>query len=128
MAAMTTPQVSLGSWAFSFGPFESDPWSWERFVDYAAEVGYDGVEINAIPPHPHPDTYDTAAKCTQLMQQLADKGLGVSGYAVNVIQRVVEPLELRLCSYRVYLKTIVHFFSFCRMRTSHESPSNTSVK
>ena len=80
---MTTPKISLGSWAFSFGPFESDPWSWDRFVDFTADNGYDGVEINAQAPHPNPDHYDTPAKCRELMTRLADKGLGVSGYAVN---------------------------------------------
>ena len=79
----TMPKISLGSWAFSFGPFEADPWSWERFVEYTAEHGYDGVEINAVPPHPHPDQYDTAAKCRELVARLQDRGLGVSGYAVN---------------------------------------------
>ena len=52
---METPKISLGSWAFSFGPFESDPWSWDRFVDFSADNGYDGVEINAQAPHPNPD-------------------------------------------------------------------------
>ena len=80
---MKTAKISLGSWAFSFGPFESDPWSWDRFVDFTADNGYDGVEINAQAPHPHPDQYDTPAKCRELMTRLADKGLGVSGYAVN---------------------------------------------
>ena len=80
---MTTPKISLGSWAFSFGPFESAPWSWDRFVDFTADNGYDGVEINAQAPHPNPDHYDTPAKCRELMTRLADKGLGVSGYAVN---------------------------------------------
>lgn len=27
------PKFSLGSWAFSFGPFESNPWSFSRFLD-----------------------------------------------------------------------------------------------
>lgn len=80
---METPKISLGSWAFSFGPFESDPWSWDRFVDFSADNGYDGVEINAQAPHPNPDHFDTPAKCRELMTRLADKGLGVSGYAVN---------------------------------------------
>ena len=42
---MKTPKFSFGSWAFSFGPFADDPWSFDRFVDYAVDAGYDGIEI-----------------------------------------------------------------------------------
>ena len=28
---MNIPRFSLGSWAFSFGPFEKDPWDFDRF-------------------------------------------------------------------------------------------------
>ena len=43
---MRRPKFSIGSWAFSFGPFESNPWSFQKFMEYAAEAGYDGIEIN----------------------------------------------------------------------------------
>ena len=56
---MKMPKISLGSWAFSFGPFESDPWSFSQVSEYASEAGYDGIEINGFRPHPHPDDYDS---------------------------------------------------------------------
>ena len=80
---MNTPKISLGSWAFSFGPFESDPWSWDRFLDFTVKSGYDGVEINAVPPHPHPSEFNSVGKCKELILKLTDMGLGISGYAVN---------------------------------------------
>ena len=57
---MQKPKFSIGSWAFSFGPVEDNPWSFEKFITYAANAGYNGVEINGFEPHPHPDTYHTA--------------------------------------------------------------------
>ena len=59
---MKIPRFSLGSWAFSFGPFENDPWDFDRFLAYAAEAGYDGIEINGFRPHPHPDDFGDDAK------------------------------------------------------------------
>ncbi|MEO0337820.1 MAG: sugar phosphate isomerase/epimerase family protein [Bacteroidota bacterium] len=78
---MKRPSFSLGSWAFSFGPFESNPWSFDQFLAYTAAAGYDGIEINGFHPHPHPDVYDTKEKCAILKKQIGDLGLGISGYA-----------------------------------------------
>ena len=78
---MTQPRISLGSWAFSFGPFEQAPWSFPRVLEFCAEAGYDGVEINGFRPHPHPDDYDTPAKCAALVRRIESHGLGISGYA-----------------------------------------------
>lgn len=78
---MKRPKFSLGSWAFSFGPFENNPWSFNEFMKYSAQAGYDGIEINGFHPHPHPDVYDTFEKCRELKKEIADYGLGISGYA-----------------------------------------------
>ncbi len=79
--SMKRPKFSIGSWAFSFGPFEKDPWSFKKFMRYAAEVGYDGIEINGFHPHPHPDVYNTDEKCLELKKEITGHGLGISGYA-----------------------------------------------
>ena len=78
---MTRPKLSLGSWAFSFGPFSQDPWPFSRVLRFIAEAGYDGVEINGFRPHPHPDDFNTAAKCKDLVKEVEGYGLGISGYA-----------------------------------------------
>ena len=78
---MSTPKISLGSWAFSFGPFSDNPWSFTKILEYAAEAEFDGVEINGFNPHPHPDTYDTPEKCRELVIEIENYGLGISGYA-----------------------------------------------
>jgi sugar phosphate isomerase/epimerase len=75
-----TPRISLGSWAFSFGPFAEAPWSFGDFCDYAASAGYDGVEINGFRPHPHDADHDARA-AREVGNSIRARGLGISGYA-----------------------------------------------
>jgi sugar phosphate isomerase/epimerase len=80
-ASIRSPRLAFGSWAFSFGPFADDPWPFERLCRYAAEAGYDGVEINGFRPHPHHADLDSDSKCNRLRAAIADAGLQPSGYA-----------------------------------------------
>ncbi len=80
---MDRPKIALGSWAFAFGPFAASPWPFAEVIRYAADAGYDGVEINGFRPHPHPDDYDTADKCAELVKEIEGLGLGISGYAAD---------------------------------------------
>jgi sugar phosphate isomerase/epimerase len=105
------PKISLGSWAFSFGPFESDPWPFSRVLEYAANAGYDGVEINGFRPHPHPDDYDTPDKCRQLVRQITDCGLGISGYAPDFT--AVPPSQVETESYLQVLRKCLKFSTNC---------------
>ena len=75
------PSISVGSWAFAFGPYEANPWSFEKVCEYAAATGYDGVEINGFHPHPHPDDFAAGAGLKELRALISGYGLGVSGYA-----------------------------------------------
>lgn len=105
---MKRPKFSLGSWAFSFGPFEKNPWSFESFMVYTQKAGYDGIEINGFHPHPHPDVYNTRAKCQALKKRIEDHGLGISGYAPDfrkVPAAVVPKAD--------YLKAIDKALDFC---------------
>ncbi len=105
---MKRPKFSIGSWAFSFGPFESNPWSFEDFLKYAADAGYDGIEINGFHPHPHPDVYDTPEKCKELRKQIEGYGLGISGYAPDF--RSVPAAEV---SMQAHLAEIQKSLAFC---------------
>jgi sugar phosphate isomerase/epimerase len=107
---MNQPKLSLGSWAFAFGPFEREPWSFSRVLAFLAEAGYDGVEINGFPPHPHPVEYDTPKKCRALVDEIEGYGLGISGYAPafgDVPPAVVEP-KAYLDVFRTYLRFCGH--------------------
>ncbi|MHC4457320.1 MAG: sugar phosphate isomerase/epimerase family protein [Planctomycetota bacterium] len=104
---MRIPKISLGSWAFSFGPFESNPWSFSKLIKYTAEAGYDGVEINGFRPHPHPDDYGTKEKCKELKKEISDLGLGISGYAPDF--RDVPPAEVDVKSYLAGVEKCLRF-------------------
>jgi sugar phosphate isomerase/epimerase len=105
---MKMPKISLGSWAFSFGPFESNPWSFEAVSKYASQAAYDGIEINGFRPHPHPDDFDSDAKCQELQQFLTDLNLGISAYAPDFTD--VPPAEV---SKEAYLAELSKMLRFC---------------
>ncbi len=105
---MKRPKFSLGSWAFSFGPFEDNPWSFEGFMKYCVDAGYDGIEINGFHPHPHPDVYDTAEKCAELKKEINGLGLGISGYAPDF--RHVPAAEVPMAD---HMEAIEKALAFC---------------
>jgi sugar phosphate isomerase/epimerase len=111
---MNKPKLSLGSWAFSFGPFLKDPWPFSRVLEFIAEAGYDGVEINGFRPHPHPDDYDAPAKCMELVKEIEGYGLGISGYAPSFAN--LSPAEVNAEDYlRVFRKCLI-FCTNCGIR------------
>jgi sugar phosphate isomerase/epimerase len=76
-------KVSLGSWAFSFGPFADNPIPFEKTVRRLSEAGYDGIEICGFPPHITLEEYPTRESRKRLVRFLDDHKLGVSGYAAD---------------------------------------------
>ncbi|HVW86946.1 MAG TPA: sugar phosphate isomerase/epimerase [Bryobacteraceae bacterium] len=73
-------KISLGSWAFSYGPYAAAPFSFEAIVKRLARAGYDGIEISGSPPHVTLEDYATKESRAQLVRLLADHNLGISGY------------------------------------------------
>jgi sugar phosphate isomerase/epimerase len=112
---MDQPKLSLGSWAFSFGPFEDNPWPFSRVLQFAAEAGYDGIEINGFRPHPHPDDYATREKCRELLKEIEDYGLGISGYAPAFAE--VPPAEVGIKGYLRAFRKCLAFCSSCGIST-----------
>lgn len=102
------PKISIGSWAFAFGPFASDPWPFDRIVRYAASTGYDGIEINGFAPHPTPDSHPTAASRQALLDEIQSHGLGLSGYAPDFT--AVPPDR---CRQEDYLALLQRYIEFC---------------
>src|SRR2546426_12811320 len=76
-------KISLGSWAFSFGPFAGNPIPFEKTVERLSSAGYDGIEICGFPPHVTLDKYPSVESRRQLVRFLEDHKLGVSGYAAD---------------------------------------------
>ena len=76
-------KISLGSWAFSFGPYAADPVSFEDTVKHLSAAGYDGVDICGFPPHISLEAYPSAASRREVVRLLQDNNLGVSGYSAD---------------------------------------------
>jgi sugar phosphate isomerase/epimerase len=76
-------KISLGSWAFSFGPYSDNPISFDDTARRLSTAGYDGIEVCGFPPHITLDKYPTAQSRRDLVRFLTDLKLGVSGYAAD---------------------------------------------
>jgi sugar phosphate isomerase/epimerase len=76
-------KISLGSWAFSFGPYSDDPVPFDKIVRRLSEAGYDGVEVCGFPPHVALDRYPTRQSRRELVGFIQDHNLGISGYAAD---------------------------------------------
>lgn len=77
-------KVSIGSWAYTIGPYASNPVPWEEVIKKLKELGFDGVELGGFPPHPNPDNMAKKEQRDACKKQLAKLGLGWSGLAADL--------------------------------------------
>lgn len=80
---MSAVKISLGSWAFSFGPYADHPVSFDSTVRRLSQAGLDGVEICGFPPHVTLEAYPTKQSRAELVKVLGGYRLGVSGYSAD---------------------------------------------
>jgi sugar phosphate isomerase/epimerase len=88
-------RTSIGSWAYTIGPYAKNPIDFDTVCDKLKELGFDGVELGAFPPHPNPgnpngpdDGWPGAmpgkSERQELRAKVEGKGLGFSGIAANL--------------------------------------------
>ncbi len=77
-------KISIGSWAYAIGPYESKPVPLDEVAKRLGELKFDGIELGGFKPHAHPDLYPTKADRQKLMDMLAGNGLGVSAYVPDL--------------------------------------------
>jgi len=77
-------KISLGAWAFSFGPYAEHPIPFETVARRCSETGYDGIEICGFPPHITLESFPTTASRREVVRLLSDLGLGISGYNADL--------------------------------------------
>lgn len=77
-------RISIGSWAFSIGPYADNPIPFDQVIEGVANLGFDGIELGAFPPHPNPDSLPTREQRRALANQVLDRGLDWSGLAANL--------------------------------------------
>lgn len=76
-------KLSVGSWAFAFGPYAESPVALEPIAARLSEAEFDGIELSGFPPHATLEQYPNAASRAHLLRVLRDYGLDVSGYAAD---------------------------------------------
>ena len=76
--------ISIGSWAYSIGPYADHPVPWDEVIGTLKQMGFQGVELGGFPPHPNPDDMPTADQREACREQLGMQGLRFSGLAANL--------------------------------------------
>jgi sugar phosphate isomerase/epimerase len=102
-------KISLGSWAFTYGPYEANPISFEATARRLAQAGYDGIEIGGFEPHITLARYPDSASRKQVRRFLDDLGLGVSSYAADF--GTIDPI--RESNRQAYLDLFSRFIEVC---------------
>ncbi|NQT89550.1 sugar phosphate isomerase/epimerase [bacterium] len=86
-------KLSIGSWAYTFGPYEANPIDLPTVCRRLGELGFDGIELGGFRPHAHPDDYATSEKQAELRALLANNGLEVSAIAADFWSDALVPWE-----------------------------------
>jgi len=74
-------KLSMGSWAYCFGPYADNPVSLEETIRKLSELKFDGIELCGFKPHANPDDYASKDDRKRLRDMIESAGLGISGYA-----------------------------------------------
>lgn len=77
-------KISIGSWAYTIGPYENDPVPWDVVLTKLKALGFDGVEVGGFGIHPNPDNQKTKAERDEIKAQAAEVGLEFSGFVPNL--------------------------------------------
>jgi sugar phosphate isomerase/epimerase len=88
-------RTSIGTWAYTIGPYGSNPIPFDTVCDKLKALGFDGVELGAFPPHPNPGNpggsnegwggaMPEKSQREELKAKMKEKGLGFSGIAANL--------------------------------------------
>jgi sugar phosphate isomerase/epimerase len=81
---MRPVRLSIGSWAYCFGPYTDNPVPFDKVVEKLGQLEFDGVELGGFRPHPSPAQLDTKQKRSELKKKVADHHLAFSGLAADL--------------------------------------------
>lgn len=88
-------KISIGSWAYTIGPWAAHPVPFDTVMEKLKELRFDGVELGAFPPHPNPGNPNgpdsewpgampEKAQRAELRARMKEIGLEFSGIAANL--------------------------------------------
>ena len=76
-------KLSIGSWAYTFGPYEDDPVPFDTVVKRLGELEFDGVEVGAFKPHIDINDYPMRSDRDKVKALIAENNLEISGLAAD---------------------------------------------
>jgi sugar phosphate isomerase/epimerase len=77
-------RISIGSWAYTIGPYAGKPIDFDTVCTKLKELGYDGVELGGFAPHPNPDDCPEKSQRDEIVAKMKQWGLSFSGLAANL--------------------------------------------
>lgn len=77
-------RISIGTWAYSIGPYADSPIPFEEVVTKLHGLGFDGLELGGFGIHPNPDRQKTKEERAQARSLWESRGMGCSGLAADL--------------------------------------------
>jgi sugar phosphate isomerase/epimerase len=77
-------RISIGTWAYSIGPYADSPIPFAEVVNKLHELGFDGLELGGFGVHPNPDLQRTKAERAEVRNLWQSRGMGCSGLAADL--------------------------------------------
>jgi sugar phosphate isomerase/epimerase len=79
-----TKRISIGTWAYSIGPYADKPVPFTEVVTKLNELGFDGLELGGFGVHPNPDLQKTKEERAKVRELWESRGMGCSGLAADL--------------------------------------------
>lgn len=79
-----TKRISIGTWAYSIGPYADKPVPFTEVVTKLKELGFDGLELGGFGVHPNPDLQKTKEERAKVRELWESRGMGCSGLAADL--------------------------------------------
>jgi len=77
-------KISIGSWAYTIGPYQDNPVPWDDVIHGLLHLGFDGVEVGGFGIHPNPDIQKTKEEREEIKHHVEAHGMGISGFVPNL--------------------------------------------
>lgn len=76
--------ISIGSWAYSIGPYADHPVPWNEVITKVSCLGFQGIELGGFPPHPNPTDLPDKEQRESVKDMVEAVGLRFSGLAADL--------------------------------------------